>query len=77
MYDGNKIKFVSIATNNVKEIKIPSAWVPPNSEAEKIENPKNKIIDVYIILTPVSLIEVSTALDIFFVFSSCLYLAKK
>ena len=39
--DGNKIKLVSIATNKVKETKTPKAWVPPNSEAVKIENPKN------------------------------------
>ena len=31
-----------------------------NIKAVKIENPKNRIIDVYIILTPVSLIDVST-----------------
>ena len=66
-----------MATNKVKETKTPNAWVPPNSDAVNMENPKNKMIEVYIILTPVSLIEISTEFEILLVFNSCLYFAKK
>ena len=41
---GNKIRFENMANNKVRETSIPRACVPPNSDAEKIENPKNKII---------------------------------
>ena len=52
--DGSNNKFVNSAINNVNEINIPRAAVPPKLEIEKIENPKNKIIEVYTILNPVS-----------------------
>jgi hypothetical protein len=44
----------SIAVNNVKEVNIPKALVPSNSEKTKIPNPKNKTIEVNRILAPVS-----------------------
>ena len=44
--EGSRIKFASIAKSKVAETKPPSATVPPNSEIIKIENPKNKTMDV-------------------------------
>ena len=43
-----------MAIIRVNEIKIPNAAVPPKLEMEKIENPKNKMIEVYTMLKPVS-----------------------
>ena len=56
-----------MATNKVKETKTPKACVPPNSEAVNMVKPKNKIMEVYIMLTPVSLIEISTESEILLV----------
>ena len=61
---GSKIRLEHIATSNVTDNKIPSDAVPPKLEAENIKNPKKRIIAVYTMLTPVSLIVKDTALEI-------------
>ena len=38
-----------MAKKSVTETNIPSAWVPPKLDATKIENPKNKIMEVLLI----------------------------
>lgn len=58
---GNKIILVNIDINKVKDTSTPKATVPPKLDAEKIEKPENKIIDVYTILNPVSLIAAEMA----------------
>ena len=75
---GNKIMFVNIDINKVKDTNTPNATVPPKLGAEKIEKPLNKIIDVYTILKPVSLIaaEIAKGAELYF-FNSWRYLVKK
>ena len=70
---------VNIDISNVNDTKTPNATVPPKLDAEKIENPLNKIIEVYTILNPVSLIaaDIASAAPLPFFLSSCLYLVKK
>ena len=58
---GNKIILVNMDINKVKDTNTPKATVPPKLDAEKIEKPLNKIIDVYTILKPVSLIAAEIA----------------
>lgn len=43
---GNKIMFVNMDINKVIDINTPNATVPPKLEAENIEKPQNKIIEV-------------------------------
>ena len=43
---GNNIMFVNIDINSVKDTNTPKATVPPKLEAENIENPLNKMMDV-------------------------------
>ena len=65
--------------SSVKEISIPRAAVPPKLDMEKMEKPKNKITDVYIMLNPVSLIAALIAPNgspLFF-FNSCRYLVSR
>ena len=58
---GNKIILVNMDISKVKDTNTPNATVPPKLEAEKIEKPQNKIIEVYTILKPVSLIAAEIA----------------
>ena len=77
--DGSKIRLLKSATKSVNETSNPSETVPPNFEAIKIPKPKNSTTEVYIMLTPVSLIaHITDAFELLFVrISSCLYLARK
>ena len=43
---GNNIMFVNIDISNVSDTRTPNATVPPKLDAEKIEKPQNKMIDV-------------------------------
>ena len=75
---GNKIMFVNMDINKVKDTNTPNATVPPKLEAAKIEKPQNKIIEVYTILKPVSLIAAEIAAGALLIFlSSWRYLVKK
>ena len=52
---GKRVRLVIIAKSKVIEVSFPKATVPPKSDAAKITKPKNKMIEVYTILYPVSL----------------------
>ena len=52
--DGSSNKLESIANSNVMDTNIPRATVPPKLEIANTENQKNKTMEVYNILTPVS-----------------------
>ncbi len=54
---GNKIRLVTVATNKVKDVNQPNAWVPPKPLKQKITNPAISTMDVYKILKPVCLME--------------------
>jgi hypothetical protein len=43
---GKRIRFVMRDIISVREISIPRAAVPPNSDTEKMANPKNKMVTV-------------------------------
>ena len=76
---GNKMRLVNMDINKVNDTRTPKATVPPKLEAEKMEKPQNKIMEVYTMLNPVSLKVAEMAPDgvrLFFM-SSCLYLVKK
>ena len=77
--EGSKSRFVNIATPRVIETSNPRYLVPSNSDMANIKKPKNKTIDVYIMLTPVSFRASITESLMFqpLKFNSCLYLAKK
>lgn len=64
--------FVNKEMSSVKDTKTPSAAVPPKLEAEKIEKPQNKMMDVYTMLKPVSLMadEMASEADFLYFFNS-------
>ena len=66
--EGSSSKFVLIATAKVMETKTPKKRVPSKFEMANIMNPKNKTMDVYIMLTPVSLSAKRTASRMFQLF---------
>ena len=77
--EGRSNKLESIANSNVMDTNIPKATVPPKLEIANTENPKNKTMEVYNILTPVSFKAAYTDFLIFHLFAinSCRYFAKK
>ena len=77
--EGSSNKLESIANSNVIDTNMPRATVPPKLDIANTENPKNKTIEVYNILTPVSLKAAYTDFQIFHLFAinSCRYFAKK
>ena len=63
--DGSSMRLVNMATSSVTDTSRPSDRVPSNSLKANIMNPKNRTIDVYIMLTPVSFTAASTAARMF------------
>ena len=77
--EGNRNILENRDATNVIETSIPKYLVPSKLEDAKVINPKNKMTEVYIILTPVSWMVLETVFEISHLWrlSSCLYLAKK
>ena len=57
---GNKIKFVKVETNKVKEVSQPNAKVPPKLLKQKMIKPATNTNEVYTILKPVCLMVAAT-----------------
>ena len=52
--EGRRMRLASMAPKRVREVSSPRAKVPPKLDRQKMPKPKKRMMEVYIMLCPVS-----------------------